>query len=75
LKKILFGIASLLGLVVVAGAIFLFLHDLESYQETANPCERACIQDSGGLAGCRKECASHPNSYGPNSYLPDAQPH
>jgi hypothetical protein len=66
LKKILLVMGLLLGLVI---AVFLYsaIADQERFREAANPCEHDCLQDSGGLAECRKECASHPMTYGPAS--------
>lgn len=66
MKKILLAAAALVGLVI---AVFVYsaITSQEQYQEAANPCERACLQDSGGLAGCREHCASHPETYGPAS--------
>lgn len=66
LKKILPVLALLLGLVVV---VFLYsVHaDQQRFRAAANPCERDCLQDSGGLEDCRKLCASHPMTYGPAS--------
>ena len=68
LKKALLLAALLVGCVV---AVFLwsFWRDQRNFAAAANPCERACIQDSGGLDDCRAECASHPTSYGPNRDL------
>jgi hypothetical protein len=68
LKKALLVVALLVGCVV---AVFLwsFWRDQRNFAAAANPCERACLQDSGGLDDCRAECASHPTSYGPNRDL------
>jgi hypothetical protein len=64
LKKALLVVAVLVGLVV--GLFFWsFYADQRRFKAAANPCERACIKDSGGLEGCRQECASHPMTYGP----------
>jgi hypothetical protein len=66
LKKLLLVALALFGL-----AIALFFYsvraDQRQFRAAANPCERDCLQDSGGLEGCRKECASHPTTYGPAS--------
>jgi hypothetical protein len=66
LKKTLFVIALLLGLVIV---VFLYsaYADQQRFRAAANLCERDCLQDSGGLDDCRKLCASHPMTYGPAS--------
>jgi hypothetical protein len=65
-KIILLAAAALLGLVLVVFFGF-FSADQESTRAARNPCERDCLQDSGGLVGCRQECASHPLTYGPAS--------
>lgn len=64
LKKGLVVVALLVGGVV---AVFLwsFWRDQRNFAAAANPCERACIQDSGGLDDCRAECASPPLPTGP----------
>ncbi len=65
-KKILLVVALPLGLVIVV--FFYSTHtDQQRFRAAANPCERACLQDSGGLDDCRKLCASHPMTYGPAS--------
>jgi len=69
LKKLLLGVAALVALVIGA-CVFWLSADEESYRAAANPCERACLQDSGGLVGCRQECASHPLTYGPDVQKP-----
>jgi hypothetical protein len=66
IKKVLLVAAALLALVIVASFLW-FYAGQASYQDAANPCERECLQDSGGLASCRQECASHPLTYGPAS--------
>lgn len=66
-------IALLAAGVLVIGVVGLFFYGLfagqEQVQEAANPCERACINDSGGIVSCRQECASHPLTYGPETLL------
>jgi hypothetical protein len=64
IKKILLVMALLVGLAV---ALFFYsAHaDQERFRQAANPCERDCIQDSGGLEDCRKYCVGHPLTYGP----------
>ena len=37
--------------------------DQQRFQAAKNDCERACIQDSGGLDQCRALCVSHPGRY------------
>jgi hypothetical protein len=67
LKKILLGVAALVVVVVV----YSVYADQRRFRAAANPCERDCLQDSGGLDDCRKECASHPMTYGPASQRPN----
>jgi hypothetical protein len=69
LKKILLAVAALFGLVIV---VFFYsaYTDQRRFRAAANPCERDCLQDSGGLDDCRKLCASHPLTYGPASLPP-----
>ena len=69
LKKILLATALLVGL-VIALFFYSFYADQRRFRAAANPCERECVQDSGGTEDCRRECASHPLTYGPAS-----QPH
>jgi len=67
MKRVLLVGAALVVLVI--GAAFLWFYgDQDQYKATRNPCERACLNDSGGFVGCRQECASHPFSYGPNVF-------
>jgi hypothetical protein len=68
-RKIVLVVAALLGLAIAAFFCF-FYADQDRFRAAANPCERDCLQDSGGLDGCRKECASHPLTYGPASQRP-----
>ena len=37
--------------------------DQAHFRAAKNPCERECIQDSGGPDFCRKLCAEHPQHY------------
>jgi hypothetical protein len=69
LKKVLLGMALFVGLAIT---LFLYavLADQRRFHAAANPCERACVQDSGGLDDCRKHCASHPLTYGTASQAP-----
>jgi hypothetical protein len=69
LKMVVLGVAAFVALAIGA-AVLWFSADQESYRAAANPCERACLQDSGGLVGCRQECASHPLTYGPDVPTP-----
>ena len=40
-----------------------FHADQQNFQAAKNDCERACIQDSGGINQCRQICVSHPDRY------------
>ena len=70
LRKILLVVAALLGLAIVV-FVCSFYADQQRFRAAANPCERDCLQDSGGLDDCRKLCASHPMTYGPASQRPN----
>jgi hypothetical protein len=37
--------------------------DQQSFGAAKNYCERACMQDSGGLDQCREICVYHPDRY------------
>lgn len=69
LKIAVLAVAALLGLVI---AVFLWsMHaDQQRFRAATNPCEHDCVQDSGGIDDCRKQCASHPLTYGPASQQP-----
>ena len=69
LKKFLVVVAALLGLVIVV-LLYLAHADQQRFRAATNPCERDCLQDSGGLDDCHKLCASHPMTYGPASQQP-----
>jgi hypothetical protein len=61
--KIIFGVAAVfLGLAV---ALFEWSSytDAKRFAASKNECERKCIQDSGGLDQCRKDCVGHPDRY------------
>lgn len=64
LKKILLGV-GVLALLLVAGIAYAIYADQRNLRAATNPCERACVQDSGGIDQCRRDCASHPLTYGP----------
>jgi hypothetical protein len=66
LKKLALVVVVLLGL-AVALFVYSFYADQARFRAAANPCERDCIQDSGGIPDCRKACANHPMTYGPAS--------
>jgi len=57
-------LAALVGLGILVLA-YAYRADQARFRAAANPCERACIQDSGGIDSCRQDCASHPLTYGP----------
>jgi hypothetical protein len=40
-----------------------FYADQQRFGAAKNYCERACIQDSGGLDQCREICVHHPDRY------------
>jgi hypothetical protein len=69
LKKILLVVAAIFGLLVVVFFYSVYA-DQRRLRAAVNPCERDCLQDSGGLDDCRKLCASHPLTYGPASQQP-----
>jgi hypothetical protein len=62
LKIVLIVAAVFLGLVI---ALFQYSvnRDRERFAAAKNDCERACIQDSGGLDQCRELCKGHPDRY------------
>jgi hypothetical protein len=62
LKYMLGVVAARLG---VAIALFEYstCADQQRFSAAKNDCERACIQDSGGLDQCRAVCVDHPNRY------------
>ncbi len=64
LKKILL-LGAALFLCVAALMAYAIYADQRNLRAATNPCERACVQDSGGIDQCRRDCASHPLTYGP----------
>jgi hypothetical protein len=68
-RKVLLVVAALVGLVIVV-FVYSVYADQQRFRAAGNPCERDCLQDSGGLDGCRKLCVSHPMTYGPASQGP-----
>lgn len=77
LKKLALLVAALVALaiaLVIALGSYAFEADQARFRAARNPCERACIQDSGGLEGCRADCASHPLTYGPAVSISAAVP-
>ena len=64
LKKMVIAMAVLLALLVLVFAYSVYA-DQRRLAAATNPCERDCLLDSGGVDDCRKECASHPLTYGP----------
>jgi hypothetical protein len=73
LRKFLLVVAVFLGLVIVV-FVYSVRADQRRLRAAVNPCERDCLQDSGGLDDCRKLCASHPMTYGPASQQPSRSP-
>jgi len=69
LKKIVFFVMVLLGTVVLV-FVYAVNADQRRLRAATNPCEHDCLQDSGGVDDCRKECASHPLTYGPATPAP-----
>lgn len=69
MRNVLLVVAVLLGLVV---ALFLYAvhYDQKRLSAATNPCEHDCLLDSGGVDDCRKQCASHPLTYGPAAQAP-----
>ncbi|MBS2021348.1 MAG: hypothetical protein JST92_02990 [Deltaproteobacteria bacterium] len=67
LKWIAIGLAVVGVLVGAVFALLAFSFEKEQAQfaAAANRCERMCLQDSGGLTGCREDCKGHPDTYGP----------
>jgi hypothetical protein len=57
----------ILGAVVMSLVILVLAWSLNADQQrfdgAKNFCERACIQDSGGLDQCRETCVHHPDRY------------
>jgi len=68
-KKIALVMVVLVALVI---ALFMYLvhYDEQRLRAGTNPCQNACLQDSGGVDDCRKHCASHPLTYGPAVPIP-----
>jgi hypothetical protein len=64
MKRTVALVAGLLGL-ALALLVYSIYADQQRFRAAKNDCERSCIQDSGGLDDCRKECAQHPDHYGP----------
>lgn len=65
LVKWILLVAAGLFAIAVAFALYAMHADQERLRAGTNPCEHECLLDSGGIEGCRKECASHPLTYGP----------
>lgn len=64
-SKILLVVGAFLVSVVVLLYMYSSYADRKRFAAAANPCERECIQDSGGTDDCRKSCAGHPLTFGP----------
>jgi len=43
--------------------VWSFYADQQRFGAAKNYCERACIQDSGGLDQCRETCVDHSDRY------------
>jgi hypothetical protein len=59
MKRILWAVLGSVGLLVLLLAGLLawsFARDQWNFKHAKNQCERDCIQDSGGLEGCRAAC-------------------
>ena len=54
--------AAVMSLVILVLA-WSFNADQQRFGAAKNNCERACIQDSGGLDQCREICVHHPDRY------------
>ena len=61
-KYLLIPAAVLMCLVMLVLA-WSFYEDQQRFGAAKNYCERACIQDSGGLDQCREICVHHPDRY------------
>ena len=61
-KYILAATAAFICLVVALWAYSSY-QDQKTFSAAKNPCERACIQDSGGIDQCRQVCTQHPDHY------------
>lgn len=62
IKYVLILTAVFIGLVTLL-LTWSFHADQARFKAAKNDCERACIQDSGGLDQCRQVCISHPDRY------------
>ncbi|HEV8551104.1 MAG TPA: hypothetical protein VGQ57_18780 [Polyangiaceae bacterium] len=69
MKKLLLTLAAL-AILLVALVVYAMHADQQRLRAGTNPCENACLEDSGGIEDCRRECASHPLTYGPASLPP-----
>ena len=61
-KYLLAALAAFLALAVALFEYSSYM-DQQRFGAARNDCERACIQDSGGLDQCRKLCVAHPYRY------------
>jgi hypothetical protein len=57
---ILSAVCIVAVLLILAWSIYT---DQQGFGSAKNDCERACIQDSGGLEQCRALCVQHPDHY------------
>jgi hypothetical protein len=61
--KYMWILAAVLMSLVILVLAWSFNADQQRFRAAKNYCERACIQDSGGLDQCRKICVNHPDRY------------
>jgi hypothetical protein len=59
MRKVLLG-----ALVAIVLAVALFFFSAQQIDANATPCERDCINDSGGLVFCADYCKKN-GTYGP----------
>ena len=61
-KYLLILVAVLISLAILFLA-WSFDAEQQRFGGAKNYCERACVQDSGGLKQCREDCINHPDRY------------
>jgi hypothetical protein len=61
--KYMLILAAVLVCLIVLLLAWSFYADQQRFGAARNYCERACIQDSGGLDQCREICVPHPDRY------------
>ena len=64
-RVVKYTLAMLAGLICLGAALlaYSFHEDQRNFSVVKNPCERGCIQDSGGIDQCREFCIQHPDHY------------